>query len=181
MRILIMKNRIILIIEVFLIAVILATTVYNLVTNKEYFKFNLSQTLTLIVAVVFAFSASQYKTDERKLKEQTEKLIEKIQYIVNDTSFYCFSINDNGEEIIKKNRVICRKLSNCICALEEYSKKLSIKNEVRYIKNEYKNYKELISDHLYDFEYLSKSEVNLKRYAENIDSKCVEIIVNIYK
>lgn len=38
-----------------------------------------------------------------------------------------------------------------------------------------------ISDHLNDFDYLSKSETHLRKLSENIDSKCDQIVVKLYK
>ena len=176
-----MKKIAFLIIEVVLLALIVAVSVYNAMHDDGFWNFSFPQALTLFVAIVFAFSASQFRTDERKLKEQAEKMVLKIQQIVNTTSFFSISGNGEREDTKKQNRMACRKLSNCIVVLKEYANKLNIGDEVEYIYNQYKEYNDFISDHLDDLDYLGKSESTLKKYADNIDSKCDQLVLKLFK
>ena len=71
------------IIEAVLVVMIIAASIYSFVANRENFlNFSLAQALTLLVAICIAFNAVQYKGDERKRKEQIEKIVEKIQKMV---------------------------------------------------------------------------------------------------
>lgn len=65
--------------------------------------------------------------------------------------------------------------------LKEYGKQLGFQDDVKYIEEQFSEYKSLISEHLNDFDYLSKSETHLRKLSENIDSKCDQIIVKFYK
>ena len=175
------KKTLYLIIEVVLLAAIVVVSIYNAIANCDFWKFSFPQALTLAVAILIAFSAAQFKIDERKQKEQAEKLVIKIQEIVNETSFYSFPNNGDVETLTKQSRMACRKLNNCISILKEYSRKLNVKYEVEYISNQFKDYNDFISEHPSDLDYLNKSESTLKKYSENIDSKCDQIILNLYK
>jgi len=62
-----------------------------------------------------------------------------------------------------------------------YGDEFGFKEEIRYIESELKQYKEFVSEHLTDYDYLSKSENQLRRYSDNIDSKCDQIIIKLYK
>ena len=73
-----------------------------------------------------------------------------------------------------------RKFANCLSVLEEYGKLLGLQDDVKYIDEQFTEYKTFISDHLNDFDYLSKSEAHLRRLSENIDSKCDQIVVKFY-
>ena len=74
-----------------------------------------------------------------------------------------------------------RKINNYISILEEYAKTLNFKSEMKYIRNEFETYRTRVGEHISDLEYLSKSETEFKRAAENIDTKCDYIILGLYK
>lgn len=156
------------------------TGVYNAFVNDEFWNVSAAQVLTLLVTILIVFLATQFKNDQRSAKAHAEKVIVKIQNIVESEEFYTF-IPGNSEETAKKNYSISqRKFANCITVLEEYGKQLGFLDEARYINEQFSEYKLFISDHLNDFDYLSKSETHLRKISENIDSKCDQIIVKFY-
>lgn len=168
--------------EIILIILIIAACIYSFFCTREIFlSFSLAQALTLLVAIGIAFHATQYRNDERKVKEQIEKVLEKMQSIVTDPSFYTFSMSDELEGAKNRNRMMIRKLSNCINVLSEYSKDCCLEKEIDYLWREYQAYNELVSNHINDIDYLVKSLDQLKLHAENIDSKCDYIIVILYR
>lgn len=170
------------IIEAVLVAMIIAASIYSFVANRENFlNFSLAQALTLLVAICIAFNAVQYKGDERKRKEQIEKIVEKIQTMVSDPAFYSFDEHGDTKKVSLQIIMMCRKLSNCIEVLENYAKFYGMKEDAAYIREEYKTYKILVSGMKCDLKYLSSIEEALKKHAMNIDSKCDTIIVKIYK
>lgn len=175
------KKLFYIIIEVVLLVAIVIVGIYNAFSNECFWAFSFSQVITLIIAILIAFAASQYRNDERKLKEQAEKIIVKIQNIVSEISFSSFPNFGDNDEIKKQNRLACRKLNNCISILKEYATKLNILAEVDYIDNQFKEYNDFISQHPDDLDYLSKSEIVLKKYSENIDTKCDHIILKLFK
>ena len=164
------------------VAVVVIIVVINIfvIQNNEYFKISIGQTLTLIVAIVIAFWATQKKTDIRKIKEQVETIISNIQTVVSSSDFITFQVSDKPEAVQKRITMTTRKLKNSINVLNEYSKKIEIKDEVHYIEEQVKGYDNLVSVHITDLDYLSKSEIDLRRYAENINSKCEYLILKLY-
>lgn len=168
--------------EIILIILIAIASIYSFFCAREIFlSISLAQALTLLVAIGIAFHATQYRNDERKVKEQIEKVLEKMQTIVTDPSFYTFKITDELEGTKNRNRMMTRKLSNCINVLAEYSKDCGLEKEIDYLRREYQEYNELVSDHINDMDYLAKSVKQLKLHAENIDSKCDYITVALYR
>lgn len=171
-----------LIIEAVLVVMIIAASIYSFVENRENFlSFSLAQTLTLLVAIGIAFNAVQYKGDERKRKEQIEKIVEKIQKMVSDPVFYSFDEHGDAQKVSLQINMMCRKLSNCIKVLEDYAKLYGMKKDAAYIREEYRAYKILVSGTKCDLKYLAGLEDELKKHAANIDSKCDSIIVKLYK
>ena len=100
--------------------------------------------------------------------------------MVISEKFYKFD-SDQNETREKEINTNNRKIQNYITILQEYAKQLNIDEGVEYISNEFKNYKTLVGDHIKDFDYLAKSEKELQKYSENIDTKCEFIILQLYK
>lgn len=155
---------------------------WNAAVNYEgFWNVTAAQVLTLLVTLGIAFWATQYKNDQRSAKAHAEKIITKIQDIVESEAFYSF-VPGSDEETIKKNyRMAQRKLSNCLLVLKEYGKQLGFEEDAEYIEEQIDEYKSFVSEKLNDFEYLNKSETHLRKLAQNIDSKCDLIVVNFYK
>lgn len=172
------------IIKSFLIVLIAGTMgvgIYNSYSNDDFFEASIAQILTLLISLCLVFWATQYKNDQRKTKEHAEKIIEKLQMFVTKDEFFSFDNNGEKEETKKMITTNNRKISNCVGILKKYSEKLNFQNEVTYIEEQVKEYKGLISEHIEDLDYLSKSESSFRKYSENIDSKCDAIILSLYQ
>lgn len=167
-------------------AIILAVTtigvgIYNIFYHDEFWNVSVAQVLTLLVTISIAFWATQFKNDQRSAKAHAEKVIAKIQSIVSCEEFFVFVPGNNEEDVKKNYRLSQRKFANCLNVLREYGSQLGFQDDVKYIDEQFTEYKSFVSDHLNDFDYLSKSEAQLRKYSENIDSKCDQIIVKFYK
>lgn len=167
--------------EAILIIAVIALGIYNGVSRTtEFFEVSIAQILTLLVAIVIAFWATQRKTDERRIKEQIEKVVIKIQTEVSASSFVTFSSDDTSEEVQKRITMTTRKLKNAIEILHAYSKLFDIAKDVSYIEEQLREYDDCVSVKVGDLDYLSKSESHLRMFAENINSKCDHIILQLY-
>jgi len=175
-----MGKYIIPILEGLLTILIICVAICNGAKNPSFWETSITQILTLLIAVFIAFWATQRKNDERRIKDEIERIIVKIQTVTSDPAFYSFTINDNPEEAQKKVSMTIRMLKNCTAVLLEYSKYIKIKDNVQYIDEQIRGYNDFISVHFWDLEYLSKSEAHLRKYSENINSKCDYIILDLF-
>lgn len=155
---------------------------FNLVANYQSFlTASAAQVLTLLIALSVAFWANQYKNDQRKSKEHVERIILKIQNIVSDEEFSQISSKDDKDKVKKQILIRNRKVNNYISILKDYSNELKFDEEIKYIENEFIQYKEKTGAHIEDLDYLSKTEDEFRKNAENIDTKCENIILKLYK
>ena len=162
---------------VFIIIIILSIINWK---DCRFWSFNVGTALTLIVALCFAFMGSQYFSDERKTKENVERLIFKLQSEVNKDSFCKISMDTYPETLRAQHIMTTRRISNLIATLEKNASSLHFKKEIEYISLEFKQYRELYDEHISDLDYLAKSENTFQNHAEKIDSKCDEIIASLY-
>lgn len=176
-----MKRVVVAVIICGALAIAIFTGIYNFFNNCQFMDSSITQVLTLIVTIGVAFWATQYKNDLRKTKENAESVIEKLQTIVSNECFYSIPANGNVEEVKKNINCTNRKINNCIDILEQYASTLKFENDIKYIREQFESYKRITGDHILDLDYLSKSELEFRRIADNIDTKCDYIILSLYK
>lgn len=176
-----MKKIIMIVLVLLFSGLTIATAIGNFFCNEEFFSASITQVLTLGITLSVAFWATQYKTDLRKMKEHAEEIIHKLQALVSHPNFYSIPFTGDEELIKKQINSTNRKINNCLSVLAEYGKTLKFEDEFKYIQSEFEVYKYRMGEHINDLEYLSKSENEFKRTAENIDSKCDYIILKLYK
>lgn len=99
-----------------------------------------------------------------------------MQKLVTDKSAYTISPTDDSARLT----TIKRSMSNYIGLIDKYSKKFHLEDEIIYIKDKFSEYETLLSDHISDFTYLSKSSKELKRPLELITEKLYEMMLKIF-
>lgn len=166
--------------EVAILLLIVGVGVCNAINNDSFWNVTVAQLLTPLIALFFAFWATQYKNDQRKAKEHAEKIILNLQEIVSNERFYVISALEEQSAKQKELNLTNRKISNYLTILNQYGKTLVFSEEVKYIEAEFGKYKQTIGDHIADLEYLSKTEPEFRKIAENIDTKCEAIILKFY-
>lgn len=177
-----MKKQIIMYsIEAIFLLFIISTGIYNFIKNDTFLYASVSQLLTLLLTLGIAFWATQYQNDRRKMKEHAESAIVKLQLLITEESFYLFNIDGDKDLIKKRTTLTNRRINNYIDIIKQYAKDLGFKDDVEYIETQFAEYKTIVSEHIEDLTYLSKSETQFRRFSENIDSKCDKIILSLYK
>lgn len=166
-----------------IIVISIIISILNLLVfdSCNFLKVNIAQILTIVVAVLIAFWATQKKTEERRIKDQIEKVTYKIQEVVVSPNFVTFDTSDSAENVQKLINMNTRKINNCVTVLKEYSEIFDIKDEINYISEQVNSYRNFVSVKINDLDYLSKSETHLRMLSKNINSKCDYIILKLYK
>ena len=166
-----------------IVAGTLINGIYNCRHNEKFWDTSFIQTMTLMAAVGITYYSVQLRTDQREAKKHVEDVVEKIRCIVDSDSFYRIQQIDQSRETLDRIRkdiqTTNRRLSNYIDVLAAYSS-LNIKEETDYIKQQFDEYRTLVDSHFDDIAHLSKSEPELKKWANNISNKCDRIIAKMY-
>lgn len=150
---------------------------YNIKSYVKFFETPLYSILNLLVAVIFAYFFTQKKNDERKLKENAENLINKIQVKLNDPRAYKILSKEDANHL----KIIQRDVDNIINILDSVKEKLNSVDEINYIKSNFLSYTEISGNHIEDIDYLVKSEKDLLNKITLIDNKLDFIKINFYK
>lgn len=174
------KNKLVKVIVIICFALALTACIGSYIVNPNFWHANVAQVVALLMTVCIAFLATQLKNDVRKKKEHAEQILKKIQSIVTNENFYAISASSDPIENQKRMTMTFRSINNAIDILKKYGEELGFTKDAEYIEKEFKDYRDFVSDHLTDVDYLSKSETTLKKHSENIDNKCDVIIWGLY-
>lgn len=163
-----------------LAAILLFNSVVQAFYNNkfsEYFTAPLYHIINIVVAVIFAFFLTQYKSDLRKRKEIVEKLSDKIIKDFSDERM--FNITD--EQAIMHIRIVQRSVDYRISLLWEYEKEMGIKEDLTYITDNFNTYWQTISNHISDIAHLAKAKDELFNCTINIINRLEKMIVCLHK
>ena len=150
--------------------------IYNAITDGALFlKAPLINIVSILLAVFVAYYFTQQRADERKAKELTEHLIEQIQDLLNQES-----INWTEDTIRKHTLLSQRRIRYKIDILKPLGTSMKISDDILYIEKEYSQYAEFVGNHSNDVEYLNKSEIELMKYKQNIETRCDVIKCKLY-
>lgn len=150
---------------------------YNLKNNQTFLITPIYHILNLIVAIYFAFYLVQKRNDERKLKDIVIDILDKIQLELNTEDAHTFSeCYDKNAALLKQ-----RKINNKLTLLDQLKDKLSIIPEVGIINSNFNDYRNMFGDYMENIEMLKSHQKEFQRFINNIDQKCDEIKVKIFK
>lgn len=171
------KNKISNALGIILLVAIVGVSIFVAIKNSDsYFQINVGNSLTLLVALGIAYWATQSKNNHRSQKEHAEKVLVKLQSSVSKECMYIIDDSYNKDKMTMDIRYI----SNLINLLGKYSESLGFGEDYKYINAQFSEYKEFIGDKITNTKYLKESEIALKRYLENINSKCDQIIFDLF-
>lgn len=164
------------IISVIVIVLLTILVIYNIKNNDNFFDLPINSLLTLFTAIFISFYLVQKNTDQRYQKQIYCNLLSDIQKIVTDPNTYILNKNTNSIEITTRKRT----LSNYLGLVNSNSKKFGLEKEAKFIFDKFKEYDDLIGNHITDIEYLEKSKEELQRPLNLINSKLYEMMLKLY-
>lgn len=172
-----MRNKVIVGLILGVFALGLAYLLYfNLSFHRtEFLKTNLGTLLTILAAILIAYFLTQQKTDERKLKDKIEDIVNKVAAFATSGEAKFVTPEYNIEAIEVRHKSI----DNLIRFLEENKSRVNIGKEIKIIKNQFLAYKEFVSDSP-NGENLHANSQHLERFLSQIRTQCDSIILKLY-
>lgn len=171
------KNRKKYIIPSIFLIFIVCLAVYNIYDQGvEFLKINAGSIVTSLIALFISYYLSQARTDERKQREVIDGIIVELKSDVQDEYLYVITSDTDNRLLLSK----IRSILNNIELLRQLKTTEIKKQDIDYIINEFEQYNVFIGDHISDFDYLTKSEKQLKKYLDSVSSKLNKIRLDLY-
>lgn len=151
-------------------------TLYNARYTEHFFEASATSCITIAVAVIVSYYFVQRKGDVRKQKDIILDLIFNLQRQIASEEMIDFS-KQESEEIMMRNRAI----NNRLAVLKGVSDQFEIVGEVSFVLEKFKEYEELIGNHINDLQHLIDAKKDLQRPLGLIDVKLTELALKLYQ
>ena len=172
-------NILIIVVVVLTIGAVGYAIYYNIKNNSSSFWISsISDIVTIIIAIVFAYYFVERKSDNRKQKEIIEKNINKIQKYIYDEEIYNIISKESNNSLTRSIKI--RKIKNLITYLTDYAKKFNFTNQMDEVSKNFKEYQSTTEAMTQDNDFSEKSKNNVKRIIETLDDNLEEILHKIY-
>lgn len=160
------------------IAFIFGLAGYNIISNyKSFLTFQIKDFIAIMMALVVSYYLSHKKNDHRKLKEEADDVIEKIQ----TTTLRLRDYDTTDETKKPKILVIVKNINSKFDILRKVSNKTGITKEVEYCINELAQYSALIEVKTKNKQRILENQAKLYEYLSNIDNTLDEVQIKLYQ
>uniref|UniRef100_UPI00295F1413 hypothetical protein n=1 Tax=Faecalibacillus intestinalis TaxID=1982626 RepID=UPI00295F1413 len=103
--------------------------------------------------------------------------IEDISKSIDEVSQINFQIEYSNKQFT----LLIRKVNNKINVLKELNNGVIDESKITYIIEQIGLLDSFVSEHIKDVEYLDKSRTTIEMHVNNIENKCDEIFVDVFK
>lgn len=145
--------------------------------RSKFLETSLSSCITLLVAIIISYLYSQKENNKRKQKDILLDLMMSIKNTISESSVCKIDPTMDKSIITMRNRDIGNKMD----LLERYKNEFGFSEDFDGAKKQFEEYRSTIDNHIDDLDYLSKSELELKRPITLMDNKIFEAMLKLYK
>lgn len=145
-------------------------------TNVSFWTASATNFITIGIAIFISYFLAQRKNDRRKQKDIICDFVFKLQFLVEQKEAY-----DAGNQTVEEILMRTRDLSNRIHILETVKDEYNISPEVEFVRDKFDEYNNFIGDNIDKADYLSQSQMTLKRPLDLISDKLVALALKLYK
>lgn len=158
------------------VSILLLILIYINYSNKNFFKMNFHEILTIGLLVFVSYYFVEKNSDRRIMNAKIEETLSIIKVEMNkiNESLFCDGFKSEDYTVINK------KISNKVSLLEHYKKKANIQIEVEYIKNATQEMDKMISNHLNDLKELKTILIDINNKKDQIDVRMDNIFKKLF-
>ncbi|MBE6133365.1 MAG: hypothetical protein E7178_01715 [Erysipelotrichaceae bacterium] len=178
-----MKNKRIIILVIIITLVIVSIIGAALSWHncwQSFWSISIGEVVTIFIAVFIAYIASQFKSNESKIKYYIEQELNTLRNIGNDNVL--FNLPTIGKNLYKQEiNLLFTKIDNIIACLEKTKKDFDYEKDIAYISSEFKELSVFVSEKIENYDYLVESTTLYRKHFNKISDRSLEIILNLYK
>ncbi len=160
------------------IAFIVGLAIYNIITNqKSFFTFPIKDLITVLMAIIVSYYLSHKKNDKRKLKEEADDVVEKIQKI----TIILRDCDIMDAEMQPKILVLIKNIKSKFMILDAVADKVGIAEEIAYCLDKLEKYEKLLASEPTNRQGLLALQAKAYDYLSDIDNHLDEVQIKLYQ
>lgn len=171
-----MKRRITKALIWFFIVGLVALLIYNIAMSKDFFATSISTFATCGVAILVTYYLTQSKNEDRCTRETIVKVIDQIQSFITAPERVIFTEATDHRKLLLE----LRRWRSKIDILSSYAEQYDYSTECKEIRENFQYYHDFCDAHYQDLQHMQKSDMEIMRWMQNIDSRCDNIYLKLY-
>lgn len=148
--------------------------IYNFQINSKFWEASAINCISIIVAVLVAYFFVQRQNNRRKQNELLLELLLQLRTQISDVTAYDFSKQTSSEINMRK-----RSISNKVDLILKHNSAFK-KEDTEFISDKFKEYEQLIGNHINDIDYLTKSREELFRPLNLMNDKLFSMALDLF-
>lgn len=156
-----------------LVVVVIAVCVFLTIKNWKqpgFVSASLTDIVTVLLGLVISFFVTERLTDRRRRNDCIEHIIVEIETFVSDENNFALNKSALLHQASCANRIKYLKDANFP----------DIKDDINFIEVNFRNIRDLYSNHSQNEESLQNVKVDIDKHRNNIVDKCSKIRVELY-
>lgn len=166
--------------NIILIFILIAISLFLIFFNYKmvnFWKITLKDIITFDFAIFFTYYLTESKQDQRIKNEKLNNVIEDISNSIDEVNQINFKLDFSNRQFT----LLIRKINNKVNVLKELNNGVIDDSKITYIVDQIGMLDSFVSEHIKDIEYLDKSRTTIEMHINNIENKCDEIFVQVFK
>lgn len=160
--------------------VLLGLLICNIIWNPDFWKTPLYNMINIVIAIVIAYYFSQRRMDERKVKDQIEHIIDKIQMVLKqDSAFNTVFDKRLIKDLLLFKRLINNKISILETCQSTHKRILHIEEDIKYLKEQFIEWQSILDKILSEQNFENYQDESEKRI-RNMDDALDRIRITLY-
>lgn len=147
---------------------------------SAYFNMSFYEISTVVIALLFTFYFTRRDNVKIKQKEMLSNLLLRILEIITSSQMYKIETADNVNFIRTKQRSVFNKIDLLIKVAKTDELSNELENDIEYMKQEFSEYWEVVSENIENLGELRKSQKELQDHLTKLEDKLEQCMMKLY-
>lgn len=147
---------------------------------SAYFNMSFYEISTVVIALLFTFYFTRRDNVKIKQKEMLSNLLLRILEIITSSQMYKIETADNVNFIRTKQRSVFNKIDLLIKVARTDELSNELENDIEYMKQEFSEYWEVVSENIENMGELRKSQKELQDHLTKLEDKLEQCMMKLY-
>lgn len=174
------KENFFTILLIFLIGLMLISHYLYSLQNEcswKYFMVPFSDLVNIFVLSGVIYWFIEYKNDKRRRKTFVESIAKRIIFEASEPCMY----HIENERDLRHDLILCRIISNELEILEKCQDEFEYKDDLKYCKEDFKGYWNILGENVHKIELLQDKENDLENQLGLVINKVETIMKKLYR
>lgn len=154
---------------------IIGLCIYNGITNQDFWKISIFNGITMLWTIGLSFIITQQFGRYNKQIDIVQKVLNQLLDLIDESDLCRIHPNADPENLLMRNR----QIQNQLGILDSCANRFGFVKDIKFLQEQFSEYEKVVSEHIHDIDYLSKSETTLSRPIKNMGNRIYALMLKL--